>query len=170
MALGAETAGGDREEQQRLDPSADAAEPAAAGDAGNTDQSYCIIFEGLEDGENTIDVIQVPYRGNETVLDALANLRGLSDLSKKSIWIARFASDGSGQEEIVPVDWNGLARANSEAVNPRILANDRIFVVQTKKKLDLKSLLDKPGYWLNGKWRALRGFRPLGRSVHKIRR
>ena len=47
---------------------------------------YYIITEGGGQGDN---VVRLPVTGNETVLDAISQIQGLSQLSSKSIWIAR---------------------------------------------------------------------------------
>ena len=46
---------------------------------------YYVITEGAGMGDN---VLSVPVTGNETVLDAVGQIQGLSQLSSKNIWIA----------------------------------------------------------------------------------
>ena len=47
---------------------------------------YYVITQGAGQGDS---VRRLPITGNETVLDAISQVNGLSQLSKKKIWIAR---------------------------------------------------------------------------------
>jgi len=96
---------------------------------GYNSKVYYIITEGASLGDN---VVRVPVTGNETVLDALSQIGGLSQLSSKRIWIARPAPGGFGLEQILPVDWEAITRGASTATNYQILPGDRIFVAENR--------------------------------------
>lgn len=68
---------------------------------------YYVVTQGANMGDN---ILRVPVTGNETVLDAISAVGGLSQLSSKNIWIARPAPGGFGCEQILPVDWDAVAR------------------------------------------------------------
>ncbi|MGE0374283.1 MAG: polysaccharide biosynthesis/export family protein, partial [Planctomycetaceae bacterium] len=63
---------------------------------------YYIIMEGGGYGE---EVIRLAWTGNETVLDAIAQVQGLSQVSSKRIWIARPAPAGTNCGQILDVHW-----------------------------------------------------------------
>jgi len=75
-------------------------------------------------------VIRIPATGNETVLDAIGQVYGLSQVASRChIWIAR-PSLGleEGEDAILPVDWNAITRRGSSAANYEIVPGDRLFV------------------------------------------
>jgi protein involved in polysaccharide export with SLBB domain len=86
---------------------------------------YYIITEGTGLDDN---VVRVPVTGNETVLDAVSQIRGLSAVSSKKIWIARPAPGGMGCEQILPVEWNAVTRGANVATNYQIMPGDRVFI------------------------------------------
>jgi polysaccharide biosynthesis/export protein len=87
-------------------------------------KTYYVITEGAGFGDN---IQKFPVTGNETVLDAISQVNGLSRLSSKAIWIARPAPDGSCFQ-ILPVRWDDVVRHASTATNYQVLPGDRIFV------------------------------------------
>jgi polysaccharide export outer membrane protein len=86
---------------------------------------YYIITEGGGQGDN---VVRLPVTGNETVLDAISQIQGLSQLSSKSIWIARPSPAGFGCEQILPVDWDAITRGGMTATNYQLMPGDRVFI------------------------------------------
>lgn len=90
---------------------------------------YYIITEGTGDDDN---VVRVPITGNETVLDAISQVQGISQVSSKNIWIARPAPAGYGCEQMLPVDWEALTRGAQTATNYQILPGDRVFIASDK--------------------------------------
>ena len=60
---------------------------------GCNSKAYYIITEGAGLGDN---VVRVPVTGNETLLDAVSQVRGLSQLSTKQIHIARPSPGNAG--------------------------------------------------------------------------
>jgi len=88
---------------------------------------YYIITEGAGQGDN---VVRVPVTGNETVLDAISQIRGLSQLSSKNIWIARPAPEGFGVEQHLPIEWDAITRGAATGTNYQVLPGDRIFIAE----------------------------------------
>lgn len=90
---------------------------------------YYIITEGAGMGDN---IVRVPATGNETVLDALSQINGLSQLSSKKIWIARPAPYDFHCEQILPVDYEAITRGASVATNYQVLPGDRVFIAEDR--------------------------------------
>ena len=90
---------------------------------------YYVVTEGAGFGDN---VARLPITGNETVLDAVASLGGLSQLSSTKIWIARPAPNGVGCEQVLPVDWKDITKGASTATNYQLLPGDRLFISENK--------------------------------------
>ena len=67
-----------------------------------------------------------------TNLDAVSQIRGLSQLSSQKIWIARPAPHGFHCEQILPVDWNAITEGGSASTNYQILPGDRVFIAEDK--------------------------------------
>ncbi len=86
---------------------------------------YYVITDFAGAGES---VVRLPATGNETVLDAISLVGGLSSVSSKRVWIARPAPNGSG-DQILPVDWRGITRRGTTRTNFQILPGDRVFVM-----------------------------------------
>ena len=86
---------------------------------------YYVITEGAGFGDN---IQRFPITGNETVLDAVSLVNGLSRLSSKNIWIAR--PSPTGCDQILPVRWDDIARGGNTCTNYQVLPGDRIFVGQ----------------------------------------
>ena len=90
---------------------------------------YYIVTQGGGFGD---DVSRLPITGNETVLDAVANIGGLSQLSSSKLWIARPAPNGVGCEQILPVNWGDITRGASTATNYQLMPGDRLFIAESK--------------------------------------
>jgi len=90
---------------------------------------YYIITEGGGFGDN---VVRAPITGNETVLDAVAGIGGLSQISSKKLWIARPAPNGIGCEQILPINWQEITRGASTSTNYQLLPGDRLFISEDK--------------------------------------
>jgi polysaccharide export outer membrane protein len=89
-------------------------------------KAYYVITQGAGLGDN---ILKFPVTGNETVLDALAQINGLSARSSKNIWIARPAPE-TGCFQVLPVDWNGIVRGGKAGTNYQIMPGDRVFIEQ----------------------------------------
>ena len=92
-------------------------------------KTYYIIMEGAGRGDT---LVRVPCTGNETVLEALAQVQGLSASSSKNIWIARPMPGGSHCDQILPVTWYEITKGAATASNYQILPHDRVFIAEDR--------------------------------------
>jgi polysaccharide export outer membrane protein len=90
---------------------------------------YYVITEGAGQGDL---VARLPITGNETVLDAISQINGLSRISSKNIWIARPTASGVGCDTILPVNWREITKGAATATNYQVLPGDRIFIAENK--------------------------------------
>lgn len=90
-------------------------------------KKYYVVTEGAGFGDN---VFEAPITGNETVLDAISRIGGISQISSTKIWIARPAPNGVGCEQILPVSWEDISRGASTATNYQLMPGDRLFIAQ----------------------------------------
>ncbi|MCX7396158.1 MAG: polysaccharide biosynthesis/export family protein [Planctomycetales bacterium] len=88
-------------------------------------KTYYIILQGAGLGDR---VMQFPVTGNETVLDALSNVEGLSGTSSEEIWIARPGQNIFGGPQVLPVNWGAITQLADTSSNYQILPGDRVFV------------------------------------------
>ena len=87
---------------------------------------YYVILDGGGFGQA---VYKLPITGNETVLDAIANVQGLPPIaSKRRIWVARPAPCGNECSQVLPVDWRAITEGGQTCTNYQIFPGDRIFV------------------------------------------
>lgn len=97
-------------------------------------KKYYIITQGAGFGDN---IVTAPITGNDTVLDAIAAIGGLSQLSSTKIFIARPAPAGTGCEQILPVNYEEITRGAVTATNYQLLPGDRLYIEEDKmRKLD----------------------------------
>src|SRR5690606_10255488 len=90
-------------------------------------KKYYIITQGAGFGDN---LVTAPITGNETVLDAISLIGGLSQLSSTRIWIARPAPPGAGCEQILPVNYEEITRGAITTTNYQLLPGDRLFIAE----------------------------------------
>ncbi|MCA9199435.1 MAG: polysaccharide biosynthesis/export family protein [Planctomycetales bacterium] len=90
---------------------------------------YYVITQGAGFGDQ---LNKLPITGNETVLDAIANVGGLQQVSSKKIWIARPAPKGMACDQILPIDWFAITRGASTGTNYQILPGDRIYIAEDR--------------------------------------
>jgi polysaccharide biosynthesis/export protein len=87
------------------------------------------VFYVITAGGGMGDSIRrVPITGNDTVLDALSAVNGLSQLSSTKVWVARPSPGGNSCEQILPVDYTAITHGGSTATNYQIMPGDRVFV------------------------------------------
>ena len=119
---------------------------------------YYVIADGGGAGEQ---VIKLPCTGNETVLDAVANVRGLPTVASKSeIWIARPAPAGTGSDQVLPVNWNAIVRGAVTDTNYQVLPGDRLYI-----KADDLILFDTWVAKITAPWERIFGFTLLGNGT-----
>jgi len=88
---------------------------------------FYVITQGAGLGDN---VRRIPITGNDTVLDALSAVNGLSQVSSANIWVARPTPGGAGCEQILPVDYDAIAKGGSAATNYQLMPGDRVFIAE----------------------------------------
>lgn len=89
-------------------------------------KAYYVIYDGGGFGQQ---VFRLPVTGNETVLDAIATLQGLSPVSSTHhIWLARPSPVHLGCNQLLPVDWCAITAGGSTATNYQIFPGDRVYV------------------------------------------
>jgi polysaccharide export outer membrane protein len=93
---------------------------------------YYVITEGAGQGDLAG---RFPITGNETVLDAITQIGGLSRTSSTNVWIARPAPGGVGCDEILPVNWKEIVKGGGTATNYQVMPGDRIFIAENKMVL-----------------------------------
>lgn len=92
---------------------------------GYNSKVYYVITDGGGVGER---VDRLPYTGNETVLDAVAQIQGLSDVSSKRVWVARPAPPNVPGAQIMIVDWRGITEDGVTTTNYQVFPGDRIYI------------------------------------------
>jgi polysaccharide biosynthesis/export protein len=97
--------------------------------AGYNSKVYYIVTQGAGLGDN---VVRVPITGNDTVLDAISQIGGLSQLSSKKIWIARPSASNSDKGTILKIDWDSIVQRGATATNYQIMPRDRLFIAEDK--------------------------------------
>jgi polysaccharide export outer membrane protein len=91
---------------------------------------YYVITDG---GGNGQQVVRLPITGNDTVLDAISHIYGLSPVSDQNkIWVARRAPDGHGPGQILAVHWPGITKGGETETNFQLMPGDRVFVHSEK--------------------------------------
>jgi polysaccharide export outer membrane protein len=123
---------------------------------------YYIVGQGAGFGDT---VVPVQITGNETVLDAISQIGGLTAHSSTKIWIARPAPAGAGCDQILPVHWEDITRGASTATNYQILPGDRIYISEDKL-VALNSMVNK----IVQPFERLFGFTTLGvQTVEEVK-
>jgi len=84
-----------------------------------------VITDGGGSGES---VARLPFTGNDTVLDAVAQIQGLSEVSSKRMWVARPAPNGTGVAQTMFVDWRGITQDGITTTNYQLMPGDRIYI------------------------------------------
>ncbi len=118
---------------------------------------FYIITEGASLGDN---INRVPITGRDTVLDALAQLGGLSQLSSKKIWIARPAPGDHESEQILLVNYDAITRGGDTRTNYQILPDDRLFIAENSM-LALTNFLSQ----MTAPFERIAGMASLGAST-----
>ncbi len=98
-----------------------------------------IIMDGGGYGEQ---VLRLPCTGNETVLDAISQVQGLSQVSSKRIWIARPAPAELGYAQVLDVHWKAITAEGITTTNYQLFPGDRIYV-QADKLIATDNFLGK---------------------------
>jgi len=92
---------------------------------------FYVITQGLGAGVGD-RVTRIPVMGNETVLDAVGDVAGLSPTSSTQVWIARPGPNPQGCDQILPVDWLAITQRGDVSTNYQVLPGDRVYVAENK--------------------------------------
>ncbi|MGA2034633.1 MAG: polysaccharide biosynthesis/export family protein [Thermoguttaceae bacterium] len=133
---------------------------------------FYVITQGAGMGDS---VRRLPVTGNETVLDAIAQINGLSQLSSKKIWIARPAPNGFGCEQVLTVDWDAITQGAVTATNYQVMPGDRVFIAEDKWLMVANVIGKMTGPFERAMnitsfgTNTIRGIQTLGRQYNKSR-
>ena len=83
------------------------------------------VYYVINKGERGDNIQRFPITGNETILDAIAQTKGVSDLASKIIWIARPMANR--EDQILRFRWDQMT-AGDESTAYQILPGDRVFI------------------------------------------
>src|SRR5262249_42780711 len=88
-----------------------------------------VIYVITDGGGNGAAISKIPFTGNETVLDAIAQIDGLPDVAAyNNMWVARPGPHGSDVTQKMYVDWRAVTQDAVTTTNYQLLPGDRIFV------------------------------------------
>jgi polysaccharide export outer membrane protein len=87
---------------------------------------YYVIFDGGGLGQQ---VIRLPITGNDTVLDAISQVYGLTAVSNKNrVWLSRPSPACSACDQVLAVDWTGITTRGRTETNYQLLPGDRLYI------------------------------------------
>ena len=92
-------------------------------------KTYYVITELGSSGDN---VTELPITGNETVLDAIAAVGGITMARPVQISISRQGPNGVGNASTLRVDWDQIASGKSNDTNYHLQPRDRLIISQVK--------------------------------------
>jgi polysaccharide export outer membrane protein len=133
---------------------------------------YYVVTQGAGLGDQ---IRRFPITGNETALDAIAQIQGLSQVSSKHIWIARPAMGNFGCQQILPIDWDSITQGAQTGTNYQLMPGDRVYIAEdelvTFSNLIGKTTapLERIGGILSLGNSTIRGFQTAGRAYNQNR-
>jgi polysaccharide biosynthesis/export protein len=92
-------------------------------------KSYFVIDESST-GKGTM--LRFPIMGNETVLDAIAQLDKVTHMTSKTIWVSRPAPGDCRRDQVLPVNWDEIAHGGKTDTNYQLLPGDRVYIVDDR--------------------------------------
>jgi protein involved in polysaccharide export with SLBB domain len=87
-----------------------------------------VIYVIMDGGGYGEQIIRLPFTGNETVLDAISQVNGLSQVSSKHVWVARPSPSDCTQTQILDVHWSAITAEGVTTTNYQLMPGDRIYV------------------------------------------
>lgn len=91
---------------------------------GFNSKTYYVVLDGGGAGQT---VVRLPVTGNETVIDAISQVNGLTAVSSQNrIWVSRPRPDGGC--ETLPVNWRAVVEAGNPGTNYQLFPGDRVYV------------------------------------------
>ncbi|MAG92822.1 MAG: hypothetical protein CMJ48_03635 [Planctomycetaceae bacterium] len=91
-----------------------------------------VIYVVTDGGGFGEQVVRLPVTGNETVLDAISQVQGLSDVSSKDLWVARPGPPGSDTAQVMDVHWHAIVAEGITTTNYQLFPGDRIYIKADK--------------------------------------
>jgi polysaccharide export outer membrane protein len=117
-----------------------------------------VVYDGGGAGQQ---VVRLPATGNDTVLDAVSQLYGLSPVANlKRIWVSRPNPAGSPCDQVLPVDWLAIIERGRTETNYQLMPGDRLYVHS-----DPLVTIDTHLARLLAPWERLFGFTLLGNGT-----
>lgn len=96
---------------------------------GYNSKVYYVVTQGAGLGDH---VMILPAKGNETVLDAIGQIQGLSSNQSTRMWVARPGKNDCHGDQILPVDWLAVTQRGATGTNYQLLPGDRLYVSEDK--------------------------------------
>jgi polysaccharide export outer membrane protein len=96
---------------------------------GYNSKVYYVVTQGAGLGDQ---VVILPAKGNETVLDAIGQIQGLTSNSSTRMWVARPGKNSCDGDQLLPVDWLAVTQRGDTTTNYQMLPGDRLFVSEDK--------------------------------------
>jgi polysaccharide export outer membrane protein len=87
-----------------------------------------VIYIVMDGGGYGEQIVRLPCTGNDTVLDAIAKIEGLPQISSKRIWIARPCPEDVRKSTIIRVNWQSITADGIATTNYQLFPGDRIYV------------------------------------------
>ena len=76
----------------------------------------------------------VPYQGQETVLDLLQRVGGITPGAEpRDVYVVRAHIAEASRPEVYHVDWHAIVVGHDQKTNLRLLPNDQIYVGETRQ-------------------------------------
>src|SRR5262249_19019093 len=97
--------------------------PSVSVDVASFNSKVFYVIVSAPTGDN---IYRLPLTGHETVLDAIAQVPGITGVGEAKIWIARPLSGGQN-DQVISVNWNDALNGKPDA-NPQLLPADRLFI------------------------------------------
>lgn len=94
---------------------------------GYNSKVYYVVTQGAGLGDT---VVRLPITGNDTVLDAIANVNGIPQVASKRMWIARPGTNQFGEDQILPVDYQAITAQGNAISNYQLMPGDRLFIAE----------------------------------------
>lgn len=96
---------------------------------GYNSKVYYVVTQGAGLGDH---VVILPAKGNETVLDAIGQIQGLTSSQSTRMWVARPGKNDCAGDQILPVDWLAVTQRGETCTNYQLLPGDRLYVSEDK--------------------------------------
>ncbi|MGQ0633635.1 MAG: polysaccharide biosynthesis/export family protein [Planctomycetaceae bacterium] len=87
-----------------------------------------VIYVITDGGGNGEQVSRLAFVGNETVLDAISQIQGLSEVSSKRMWVARPSPKETEIAQTMLVDWRAITQDGVVTTNYQLMPGDRIYI------------------------------------------